>query len=74
MLCDRLTFTTSKRGRQISAGGNGGGPVVLDMRTSNPYVIGLEAGMGGHVHNIAALYIDLNAGNFDVPGQASGQG
>lgn len=54
MILDRLTFCTS-RGREASAGGDGGAAFRIDLAAR---LCGLEGGIGGHVHCIGVVTFD----------------
>ena len=58
-ICDQLNFRTST-GRVFAGGGQGGSQMNCDTgRATQPYVLAVEAGFGGHVHHLKCFYLDL---------------
>ena len=44
----------------MSGGGQGGSPVDCNIVADSPAVLAVEVGLGGHVHNFKAYYLDLD--------------
>ena len=59
--CDRIDFKTSK-GRILSGGGGGGKEFKCSFprQHKQPYILAIDVGMGGHIHNVSAFYLDLS--------------
>ncbi len=57
-LVDKVAFVTNK-GREFSAGGNGGGKTVAVMEhATKPRVIAIGGGLGGHMHHLRVHYVE----------------
>ncbi|CDW79416.1 peptide n- [Stylonychia lemnae] len=56
-LVDKVKFFTNQ-GRQFEAGGNGGALNMAQMSAvSNPRVVAVGGGLGGHMHHFRVYYV-----------------